>query len=402
MKREAGRLRWFLCILIITIGILVVGGIGEGQKIFAAYYSITDLGTFGSDYSFAFNINNAGKVVGYTSRGAYIWDKNKGIRYLPLIEAYGINNRGQVVGTNMTEPFNPVLWDKGKLTVLIGSNGSANDINDSGQVVGFTNAFGGNAHPYYWDKKSGMLDLGIFGGTDGEATAINNSGYVVGWSDVPESEGDGVAFIWDKKSGIKKLGTLGGDWSAADDINNLGMVVGLSRIDPNDPELAHAFIWEKGIMTDLGTLGGDYSAASGINDFDEIVGISLDTYDIIRPVIWEDGQITDLYTLIVGNPIFDFLFPAAINNAGQIVGFGLIGGEAHAFLMTPIHKSHHVVKPHHFNKSHHVDKPHHFNKPHHVDKAHHFNKFYHFNKFHHAAPLKEWVGGIGGFWEDED
>ena len=193
MKRGIDRPRWFFYILM-AVGILVGSGVSGGQKVFAAYNSITDLGTFGSHDSLAFNITNSGTVVGYTPRGAYIWDKI---------------------------------------------------------------------------------------------------------------------------SGMKKLGTFGGDWSAADDINNLGTVVGLSRIDPNDPQPAHAFVWEKGIMIGLGTLGGNYSAASGINDFDEIVGISLDSYDVPRPVLWEDGQITDLYSLIVGNPVFDFLYPSAQQNPSR-------------------------------------------------------------------------------------
>jgi probable HAF family extracellular repeat protein len=202
MRRRMDRLRWHFFILM-AAGILVACGVSGVPKVLAAYYSITDLGTFDSQESLAISINNSGTVVGYTLGGAFIWDKNKGMQELPMIEAYGINNRGQVVGTNRTEPFDPVLWDKGESTVLVAGNGRANDINDSGQVVGFTKAFCEIAHPFYWDKKYGMLDLGLFGGTYGEANSINNSGYAVGWSQVPVSEGDGVAFIWDKTSGRK-------------------------------------------------------------------------------------------------------------------------------------------------------------------------------------------------------
>jgi probable HAF family extracellular repeat protein len=96
-------------------------------------------------------------------------------------------------------------------------------------------------------------------------------------------------------------------------------------------------------MRDLGTLAGySSSAAAGINDRGEIIGTSYDASDEfanlnLTAFFWRNGKMNDLTELIVGDSPFDLLFFATgINDAGQIVGFGLTStGDVHGFLATP-------------------------------------------------------------------
>lgn len=56
-------------------------------------------------------------------------------------------------------------------------------------------------------------------------------------------------------------------------------------------------------MTDLGTLPGDVvSWAETINNRGQAVGSSFDASGNPRPVIWEDGAMADLNTLILLAP----------------------------------------------------------------------------------------------------
>ena len=115
-----------------------------------------------------------------------------------------------------------------------------------------------------------MTDLGTLGGSYSYARDINDLGQVVGWSYLDPS---GIhAFLWDEEEGMTDLSTLGGSSSYAYGINDLGQVVGDSYLDPSG---RHAFLWdEEGGMTDLGTLGGSSSYAYGINNLGQVVGDS--------------------------------------------------------------------------------------------------------------------------------
>ena len=116
-----------------------------------------------------------------------------------------------------------------------------------------------------------VIDLGTLGGESSVATDMNDKGQIVGWSHLGGGSAANRAFIWEDGV-MTDLGTLGGSSAKAWGINKHGQVVGSSmRADGS----TGAFLWEKGTMIDLGTLsGGVFSSAAAINDHGDVVGLS--------------------------------------------------------------------------------------------------------------------------------
>jgi probable HAF family extracellular repeat protein len=119
---------------------------------------------------------------------------------------------------------------------------------------------------------------------------------------------------------VQDLGTLGGPWSQAAGINDAGKVVGGSPA--SDEGGVHAFLYSGGQMSDLGTLGGDQSRAFGINDADKVVGSSDVGDGTIHAFLYSDGVMRDLNSLIPAHSGFELTSAAAINDNGNIVGYG--------------------------------------------------------------------------------
>jgi len=327
-------------------------------------YTITDLGDLpgGADYSIAHGINNNGQVVGLSEsmlgQHAFIWDSIDGmIDINPLLgepvasAAYGINDREQVVGVAGNHAY---IWDSVKGMKELGAlpdeyaiaHGNpeysvANAINDLGQVAGRSGTAFGRA--FLWQEDTGMVDIGDLPDGRGHTFALgmNNNGQVVGQSST--ATGD-FAFRW--QDGVMVgLGDLPGgfDYSIAMDINNRGQVVGQSSNSAGD----HAFLWQHGVITDLGDLegGSGYSFATGINNSSQVVGWSADRADIgitSSAVLWQDDEIFDLNDLLTDPSGWNLTEATAINDIGQIVGYGNHDGFTRGFLLTPVD----MVPPH--------------------------------------------------------
>jgi probable HAF family extracellular repeat protein len=337
----------------VVLGLLVAAA---GRPAVAAY-TITDLGTLGGGYSYARSINASGQVVGYSQQanetdrafsfsGTALTDLLTGSTD-PLgrpigngvSSANGINSAGQVVGSAIF-PGDPsayaFFYSTGKtrgLGTLGGLGSEANGINDAGQIVGTSLTVGNlGRHAFSWDSSNGMRDLNTLGGRDSYGNGINAAGHIVG-SSLLFGNKTSHAFLFTTGS-PRDLMTLGGTNSYAAGINASDQVVGSSQIT-GDGEL-HAFIWANDAMRDLGTLGGKNSYATAINGPGQVIGASYTASDTNpHAFLWDSSGMSDLNRLLPDGSGWELLEATAINDNGQIVGYGTHNGQPHAFRLSP-------------------------------------------------------------------
>jgi probable HAF family extracellular repeat protein len=328
------------------------------DEVRAYEYFVTDLGTLGGGGSFGSGINSSGQVAGnaFTPQNlpsfpqhAFLWTPT-----LP----------GGTSGTMLD------------LGTLGGTNSFGAAINDKAQVTGRSETNGAGEHAFLYDGT--MHDLGTLGGTFSDASGINASGQVTGRSSPSASSLPFHAYLYDGT--MHDIGTLGGNNSEGLAINAAGHVTGDS--DTSVPNVVHAFSYD-GMMHDLGTLGGPTSVGLGINSSEHVTGWSIlaggESHAFLYDGTMHDlgvagenssgnginssGQVVgdffrvtippsatpehaflysnavgmvDLNSLIDPQSGWELTSAQAINDAGQITGYGQIGGQQHAFLLTPV------------------------------------------------------------------
>ena len=352
--------------------------------------SVTDLGTLeGGNASLAGWISSNGLIVGLSQNGetdpfipgfpevrGVLWRDGKIVNLGTLPEggfessANAVNNRGQVVGIALntvedacslfvSTQARAFLWQDGAmqdLGTLGGPDADAELINDAGQIAGISYTDSINPatgcpslHTFFWQNGT-MSDVGTLGGTSTEVTALNQRGEVVGVSNLADDQ-TFHPFLW-SKGRLTDLGTLGGDTGAVNWINDRGEIVGKADLSGPAPQLHDAVLWKGGQKIDLGVLPGDScSNAYFVNSHGQIVGASetLELCTLPEPVgqhaFLRDpgGPLIDLHTLIPPGATLDLTYAVAINDRGEIAGFGVPPGCApqdvelcgHAYMLIP-------------------------------------------------------------------
>jgi probable HAF family extracellular repeat protein len=363
------------------------------------HYRITDLGTLGGPYSFSYNLNDAGVVSGGSATGAQNGDPSQAVVNAPQTAFFWDHGRLRKLGTlggpdsagaatnlsklaavdsetkNLSRQGEDVCafgthlqclaatWKNGRLAPLSllpgGNNSYALDMNDRGQIVGFSDTdvydlgcaaattAGFQFQAVIWEpdgrvRQPPLAPLGR--DTVANAFGINNKGQVVGDSGVcanttpPPYPSSPHAVLWERDGTPIDLGSLGGPVSGASAINDRGDVSGTSTTADGSPR---PFLWtpESRTLLQLEPPDGFPIAINPccktINDRREIVGFMLDSNFNSHAFLWKNGAMVDLNNLIAKDSPWMLQSAAGINASGEIAGQGLIHGEVHAFLATP-------------------------------------------------------------------
>lgn len=162
--------------------------------------------TLGGDFSFVTGLNNKDAIVGWASTG----------------------------GGSASDPqYHAILFKDGTThdlgTLASGQRSQAFGINDRWQIVGTSriapDVAGDTEHPFLY-QYGRMTDLGTLGGSGGRALAINNGGAIVGEaSDVDDMR---RAFLYQghKMLDLNRLTAVPAGWQlvTAEDINDRGQI----------------------------------------------------------------------------------------------------------------------------------------------------------------------------------
>lgn len=367
------------------------GGGGGGSStltgtVSLSHFAYTDLGAIGSIGTHPTGISDAGVITGYFNTSNNGGGPNQPFRHtgtapvtvadalaLPagqslgpnLVSVPNINAAGTVVGTVYTNNttsgavqdafvYDTSFHDLGALPLTFSgrSVAAATAVNDAGTVVGYDEFSDQGVTHAFRHTGTGALtaadDLGTFGAyTSLGATAINQAGTLVGTATAGTEMGTPTtssptqhAFVYDTT--FHDLGTLPATTtSTATGINNGGLVIGYGQGAGALRSFRHAGTGPLTTADDLGQLPGVSGlAALAINSGGDVVGNAGINGGLPTAFLLKSGgtlQSLSNPALVTNLPAgFGLQSATAINIQGQIVGYTVIGGTAHAWLLTPI------------------------------------------------------------------
>ncbi len=306
---------------------------------------VVPLGTLGGAASRAFGLNARGDVVGeaQTASGAwhaFLW-RGGAMTDLGALggrgRAVAVNGTGTVVGVfypgaDTTGGARPFLWRDGATTVLPVPEAEdvyATDVNDRGQVVGYSATrcplcpFGTVGSALLWEGGE-LRDLGRLGGHQAIATAITEQGSIVGGVQPQDSAvllvGDEVRRIF---PGIARA------------VSGVGHVAGDSRQDA-------FFIWRDGVTQSIPIFYRDRLRVFGVDTRGRMLALlsygfpslsSPPKFVIRQP----DNLLFGLYEMLAPGTPWRVEGVSAMNDRGEIVGWGKNSttGEVQALLLKP-------------------------------------------------------------------
>lgn len=292
-------------------------------------------------------LNDQGLIVGTvdsvqqggTTRTAAVWS-NGAWQALPHvsggfhIEPHGVNNAGQVVGSDGGLAF---IWQAGSTQKLsaFGPPSGARAINDSGVAVGMD-----GSQAIRWANGIAETLQRPANLSSAQALGINESGVIVGVGRLSgASDAPTVALRWQGEQ-VSQL-TQGEAASAqATALNEAGTVIGHAQFADGREQAAR---WDGASLSWLAQLSPQATArALGINDAGLIVGQSKIWQDtaqgafVSRATLWEGAVAHDLNNWLSNGDGWTLSSAMGINASGQIVGLGLYQGKHAGFILSPV------------------------------------------------------------------
>ena len=250
-----------------------------------AQFAVTSLQFPGSSVTRGMAINDHGEIAGAyevtTAQHALLIVKGQYIPLDPLgalgagfSQAFGSNDRGQIVGTYVDDQGvqHGFLLDDSELTTIDFPGGTAtiaSGINGTGTIIGYFFDLGGALHGFVW-RAGSIRRFDVPGAADTQPTGINSRGDIVGsWDTDINTQGHGFVrtaegqfiTIDDPSAAPQSTSALG--------INDHGQIVGTYTDALNN---AHGFLATGGVFSDLDVPGADATTCWGINNAGSIVG----------------------------------------------------------------------------------------------------------------------------------
>jgi probable HAF family extracellular repeat protein len=322
-----------------------------------ASYDLIDFSTLGSSpYVVPYGISQNGKITGiqidpvtsqfhvFIYAGGVFQDLGD-LGYSSGADAAAINNGGELAGTGYGAGYHAILYSNGHVTTIGSIDDNLNSyslaMNNLGHVLGRGQNGDGGWQPFlYMNGQLTPLSVDI-------ARSINDSDQYVG----------SLGFCWPlggnklictehaflHTGGVDvDLGSLGGGTHTPSEsfaINSSGQVTGYSTTASGEQ---HAFLYSGGVLSDLGTFPPYYTRGVSINDSGMIAGqITTWVGAQVGSFLYENGQMVNFSDLI-GAAAADWsdLVISQIDNAGRVIGTGVVNGESHGFLAVPVKPVH--------------------------------------------------------------
>lgn len=334
--------------------------------------SVTDLGTMGTQGSFAYAVSAKGEVVVGASPDAHQW-----WRAFRWTAAGGMQDLDPNGDDSVTAHANGISADA---NVIVGDYGHYPECNpgcaflwttfggfeflpdlpsgwysptsqgvskDGGVLVGWAHqSYGGPDHAWRYTGLTGFVDLGALPNSccGSQALAVSQDGnVVVGYS--YDANMHQHAFRWTQKSGLQDLGFLpGGSFSIATGASTNGsVVVGYADTTINcPPGLSRCnvpFRWTKAGMVPLGLLPGEWWTGTAGVSADGKTVVGYDSQNCCNWVAWRWTQATGkqnindwLADVGVDATAFSFYSAYAVTANGNGVVGQLTTGDAYLAL----------------------------------------------------------------------
>jgi probable HAF family extracellular repeat protein len=301
-------------------------------------------------------INKLGQVTGSANNPAFAGSYSDVILYsqgttqdLEILPGFSVNlgedvnDSGQVIGFSVLKDWaQAALYSSGSVfptaigTLSGGVNAYGQSINNSGQITGAADAADGYLHAFLYSAGT-MNDLGVLpNGHYSKGWSINKKGQITGNGDTGNAM---HAFIY-QDGQLNDIGVLpGGTSSGGTAINDCGQVTGSSD---SARTRAHAILYTHGRMKDLGVLPGTVrSFGNALNNYGEVVGAVDDGESLQHAFVYTHGKLKDLNDLIPPNSGWVLQNATGINDEGEIAVTGTDTSSSqvnHGFLLTPVHR----------------------------------------------------------------